>query len=302
MMKPRVLVTGARGFIGSHTLPMLLSRGYEVVAVTSSGDCTTRGDIKYVKTDLRDPLLAGELVYAVKPTHLLHLAWVTEHGAFWTSPENSNWVLGSLALYRAFAAIGGQRVLTAGTCAEYDWEFGRCVESDTPLIPATPYGKAKLKLFRAQDALFAESGISTAWGRVFLCYGPHEDPKRFVPSVITSLLRGEEAKCSSGEQQRDFLHARDLASAFVHLLDTDVTGAVNIASGQPIPLANVATRIANVIGRPDLLRLGAIPPAPNDTSVLYGDVRRLTEEAGWRPEMSLEQGLRQTVEWWARSL
>jgi nucleoside-diphosphate-sugar epimerase len=101
---------------------------------------------------------------------------------------------------------------------------------------------------------------------------------------------------------RDFLYVQDVADAFVALLESDVTGPVNIASGQPIAIKDMVYKIAEQIGRSDLIQLGSIPAATNDTLLLVGDVTRLSQEVGWLPQFDLETGLKQTIIWWEKQL
>jgi nucleoside-diphosphate-sugar epimerase len=278
----RVLVTGSGGFIGRRTLAPLAARGFEVLRNTE---------------DLLAPGAAERVIAAVQPTHLLHLAWYAEHGKFWTSPENVRWVEASLALLRAFAAGGGQRAVVAGTCAEYDWTVGDgTLREDAPLRPATLYGSAKAGLNEVAGAFAAGAGCSFAWGRVFFLYGPDEAPGRLFASVARSLLAGEPARTSSGEQVRDFLHADDVAAAFVALTDSSVTGPVNLASGVPVAVRDLVAEIALATDRAELLELGALPQRPGEPPRIVADVRRLREEVGFRPEFDLAGGVAAAVE------
>jgi nucleoside-diphosphate-sugar epimerase len=299
----RVLVTGGTGFIGRQALAALAERGFEVHAVARREPPAELASLAaWHQFDLLDPEGAEGAVAAAEPTHLLHLAWFAEHGAFWTSPENVRWVEASLRLLRVFAGSGGRRAVMAGTCAEYDWSFGTLVEEETPLRPATLYGAAKRGLHEVARAYAAGAGFDLAWGRVFFLYGPHEDAGRLVSSVIGSLLRGEEARTSEGTQVRDFLHVADVADAFAALLASDVTGAVNVASGDGIEIRKVVQRIGELTGREDLLSIGALPARDGDPPQLVADVRRLRDEVGWRPHFSLDQGLREAVDWWRGEL
>ena len=238
------------------------------------------------------------LLAAVRPTHLLHFAWIVTPGLYWTSPDNFRWVEASLRLLRSFAEHGGRRVVMAGTCAEYDWNYGYCREGVTPLAPATLYGQCKHAMRILSEAFAAQVGLSAAWGRIFFPYGPHEYSSRLVPSVVCSLLRGQTARCSHGHQIRDFLHVQEMADAFTVLLESEAEGAVNVASGQPVALREVIFKIADLLERPDLVELGALPALAAEPPLLVGDVRRLTEEVGWTPQRTLDEGLRDTVNWW----
>ena len=288
----KLLFTGASGFIGRHALPYLLECGYEIHAVASQtislDGCTVH------TANLLNPVEVSRLVETVRPTHLLHLAWYVEHGKFWTSPENTRWVEASLHLLNAFIANGGRRVLTTGTCAEYETGHSICVEDETPCEPATLYGVCKYRLYRMQTEMCGRAGVSSTWARIFFLYGPGEPERKLVPSVITSLLRGEPAATTHGEQVRDFLHVEDVARALVAILDSNIEGAVNIGSGEAITQRHVIETIARLIGRLDLLQLGVIPAAANDPERLVPDVSRL-RSTGFTPKHTLTHGLADVI-------
>lgn len=295
-MSKRILITGATGFIGRHSLPILLARGHEVHAVGRHP--TAADEVVWHRVNLLEPGCASRLVRDVKPTHLLHLAWVTTPGKYWSASENLNWVQASLELMLGFAEAGGRRAVCAGTCAEYDWRFGYCSEDVTPLRPATLYGASKAGLQLVLELFARERGISLAWGRIFFPYGPHEAGERLLPSVINGLLRREKVPCTPGDQVRDFMYVRDVADALVALLESDVAGAVNVASGEPIAIRQLVTLVAERLNGLELVQFGALPVRDNDPPLLVADVRRLMNEVGWRRRYSQGDGLNQTIDWW----
>jgi nucleoside-diphosphate-sugar epimerase len=294
----KLLFTGATGFIGRHCLPFLLEKGYEVHAVSSRGSVDDFPNIHWQRADLLDPGQVFGLMARVKPSHLLHFAWVTTPGSYWTSAENLRWVRASLDLLEAFAKNGGRRAVMAGTCAEYDWQYGYCSEQITPVKPSTMYGICKHSFHIMEEAFARQTDLQTAWGRVFFLYGPHEYPDRLISSVIRALLKGEPARCSHGKQIRDFLYVQDIAEAFVTLLESQILGAVNVASGYPIAIKDVINKIAEKLGRRDLVELGALPVSEHEPHLLVADVSRLTNEVGWVPKYDLDRGLEQTINWW----
>ncbi|MGI8730953.1 MAG: NAD-dependent epimerase/dehydratase family protein, partial [Solirubrobacteraceae bacterium] len=240
-----------------------------------------------------------ELLAACAPTHLLHLAWYAEHGRFWTSTENLRWVAATIALVQAFAEHGGERAVLAGTCAEYRWgAVGPCVEGVTPLEPATLYGTAKHATRAVLQTAAEELGIALGWGRVFFLYGPGEAPGRLVAAVARALVAGERAPTGDGAQVRDLLHVDDAAGAFAALLDSPVTGAANIGSGEGRRLLDVIEEIARAAGRSDLLDIGALPARAGDPAELVAEVARLRDEVGFVPAIELRAGIEQTVGWW----
>jgi nucleoside-diphosphate-sugar epimerase len=276
MAVKRVLVTGAGGFIGRHTLPLLQARGFEVHRV--------RRDV----TDLLDETTQKRLIESVRPTHLLHLAWDVTPGKYWTSLSNIAWVQASLSLFRIFAQHGGQRWIGAGTCAEYAW---------TGAMAESLYGIGKLSLGQLQQSLARELAVSFAWGRIFYLYGPHEPRGRLVPSLVRSILQGETALCRHDHLLRDMLHVSDVARAFVEGLDSDLTGPFDIGSGEPVRLGMVAELIAGLCGRPELLQLGNGQFPSNDSPEIVANISRL-QSIGFIPKFTLIDGLRDTVEWW----
>lgn len=298
MMVRRVLVTGATGCVGRFALPRLVRQGWTVTAVRSRSEAVPLDGVTWLQADLLNPSDMRRVVTESGATHLLHLAWSIVPGKWASAPENLSWMRSSLDLLFAFREAGGTRVVSAGSCLEYDWGYGYCSEDRTPLSPRTLYGASKHALQLMQSALSASGAFSAAWGRIFFLYGPHEHPDRLVASVIRSMLAGEAARTSHGRQIRDYLYADDVADVFVRLLESDFTGPVNVGSGQPIALKDIVCRIGELMGRPDLIELGAIPAAPTDTPLVVADTARLSAALGWTPAWDLTRGLEATIAWW----
>lgn len=295
-----VLLTGASGFLGRQTIGPLRQRGFVVHAVTQRAEaaCGAQPDVIWHRADLLDPAARHRLLAEVKPSHLFHLAWYTEPERYWTAAENDEWRDASLDLLAVFADAGGSRALLVGSCAEYDWnrhDSRPWRESDL-CLPASAYGRAKHALAQSAAKLARQSRVSLAWARIFLLFGPGEHPQRFVPQMIAALLRGEEARCSSGHQIRDFSDTRDAAAALAALLASGVEGPVNIGSGWGVPLGEVAQTLAALAGRRELLRPGAIPDRAGEPDYIVADIARLRDEVGFHHQANLEERLAQCFE------
>jgi nucleoside-diphosphate-sugar epimerase len=296
----RVLLTGVTGMIGRHCVPVLIQRGFEVHAILHRMRLEKITGLHQYQIDLLEPGAVSAVARSIAPTHLLHLAWspMPRGWAAETEAEARPWVDASMTLARQFTLAGGQRVVMAGTCAEYDWSGGLCSEDKTPIRPVSAYGICKDALHREMKSFCREMGIDHAWARIFFVYGPHENPRRLVPSVIRSLLHDEIARCSHGNQIRDYLYVEDVAEALITLLESGAYGSFNIGSGQPVRLRDMVMQIAETVGRPDLVRFGELVTNDAEAPLVVADTHRLKSIIGWEPRYLMEQGLRKTISWW----
>jgi nucleoside-diphosphate-sugar epimerase len=297
----RVLVTGASGFVGRAAVAALRARDYEVHGSARTPRAEVEVD-EWHAADLLDPAAAAALADEVRATHLLHLAWTTAHGGLWSDPANLAWSRSTCALVEAFAGAGGSRAVLCGTCAQYAWDAtadpaSQLSEATSPRGPASLYGVAKQATEELLEAWSAAVGMSFAAALVFFPYGPHEAPQRLVSSVARSLMSGQDAQVTAGTQVRDFIHVADCGAALAALVESEVSGAVNVGTGVGVSVAEVATCVARIIGREDGLRLGALPSADGGTRVV-ADVGRLRDEVGFVPRHDLDSGLRDAVDWW----
>jgi len=289
----RVLLTGGSGFLGRYVLDSLRRQGIETVTLGRR----RAPDSAFAHLIEADLLAASDFASLVKEsgaTHLLHLAWYAEHGKYWTSPLNLRWVEATTRLLEAFCEAGGQQAVLAGTCAEYDWSHGYCREDNTPLNPATLYGTAKDATRRLVMAACAQHQVPCAWGRVFLPFGKGEARLRLIPSLI-EVFRGKRPPFGvDATAYRDFLHASDVAEAFVALLRGGASGAYNISSGEPVQLGDVVRELARLLDADPQVVLSLTTGCPGEPPLLVGENLKL-KTLGWQPVLSLAQGLERTV-------
>ncbi len=300
-MTHRVLLTGAGGFVGSQLARQLLAEGHEVTAlINPTTDRWRIRDIEnrlsLVNSDLTNLKSIADRIREARPDICIHLAW---HG--WagqaSADENLSSLSVSLELLKMVPAIGCDRFVAAGTCYEYLLGDHPLAET-TPLRPHNVYGLCKKAMFEICQEFGNLAGLRVLSPRLFYSYGPFEDARRVVPAIALCLLKGEVAKVTPGMQIRDYLHVEDVAGAIWAAAQSAATGAVNIASGEPITIAELVRTIGRLLGKSHLVAIGAVGYRENDPMQVFADTTRLRQEIGWSPRYTLETGLAHTLAWW----
>lgn len=289
----KVLLTGASGFLGRYVLQCLEQHGIEVVTM-GRRQAPDSQFAQFIETDLLANPDFAALVKQADATHLLHLAWYAEHGKYWTSPLNLRWVDATVRLVEAFCATGGKHVVAAGTCAEYDWLHGYCLEDNTPQNPATLYGVAKDAARRLTIEICKQHQVTCCWGRVFLPFGAGEASVRLIPSLIDVFQGTRSAFGVNAAVYRDFLHASDVAEGFFALLRCEASGVFNISSGQPLQLRELVQALAMQLNADPELVLRLTTQRTGEPPLLVGANLKL-KALSWQPAQTLAQGLAQTL-------
>ena len=288
-------MTGATGFIGSHVVRELLRRGHVVEAPIRSGASEHRlpagaSGLTTWPLDLSDGDAVASMFTNLRPDAVIHLAWYAEPGAYLRNVERN---LGSLenSLRLLRLASGGRstrRVVLAGTCLESVAGAGGAHE---PI-----YAVAKRALHDVAVRSHGD-GMQVTCAHIFSVFGPWEDERRAVPSVIRGLLAGRPVDVGEGTQLRDYVHVSDVACAFATILEGDAGPTVDVCSGEPRSLREVFEEIGRATGRNDLLRPGARATGADERFDAVGDPSPL-RALGWRPALPFVQGMRETVAWW----
>ena len=295
----KVFVTGASGFIGSHVTRALLGKGHSVTVLATPDDPLLRlqdmrSSFEVITGMLGDVGILQKALTEFQPEACIHLAWYAEPGQYLHSMENIQSLTASLTLLNVLINIGCRQVVMAGTCAEYDTEFGYLSEP-TPTRPATLYAAAKLSCCLLGQQIAAQAKINFAWGRIFYPYGPQEDKRRLIPSAIDALKQGAAFPASQGEQIRDYIHVKDVAEAFCVLTEKQANGVFNISSSLPVSIRQLLETIGNLMGCQDLIQFGVQPYRNWEPPFICGNNSRL-KNLGWQPSYSLIKGLSETIQ------
>jgi len=299
----RCLVTGATGFIGSHLARWLLRQGQSIAVLIRPGSDMWRiRDVlpatTVIHSDLWRVAEIADQMHTFRPEVIFHLAWQGGNSSkFQNDPAQvfSN-VLGSLTLVRLAKDAGVQRWIGFGTSAEYGRYDTPVSENQIP-TPTTMYGRAKYSTCLLTEKLCEQYGIAFVWIRPFWLYGPYDDPGRMIPYVIAAFLRGEEPALTWGEQQWDYLYIRDAVEAIWLLATGEQTGVFNLGVGQVYLIRTIVECIRDLIDPKLTLGLGRVPYGVRQVMRMQADISKLQKATGWMPRTTLENGLKQTVEW-----
>jgi UDP-glucose 4-epimerase len=300
----KVLVTGGAGFIGSHVVDALVAAGHEVVVVDdlSTGRReNVHPKARFVELDVTDPRLV-DLVRDERPAAVSHHAAQMDVRRSVADPlfDARTNILGTINLLEGARRANVRRVLfvSSGGAVYGEQEVFPAPESH-PTNPVSPYGVSK----RAGElyAFFyqAEYHIPFVALRYANVYGPRQDPhgEAGVVAIFTGrMLRGEPVTVNGdGRQTRDYVYVEDVARANLLALESRATGPFNIGTGIETDVNTLAQLLLAATGSRSPVRHGEAKPGEQRRSVV--DVRRAAAELGWRPEVTLEDGLRRTVAW-----
>lgn len=287
-MNSRVLLTGASGLIGKEAILPLLQAGFTIYALSrkdKKSELSSR--IIPIACDLFDERAVDRACCHAQAQYLLHFAWnVKEDWAI--SHENIYWFETGKQLLHHFAKWGGSRIIMAGSCAEYAVQ-DRDIPENAPLANENLYAANKNALREYAENFCHKNGLSFGWGRIFNAFGHNEYRGRLTAYLIDNFQRGCPVTLRHGSLVRDYMYAKDIASAFVAFLSSDVEGSVNICTGQGISLGDYARIFSDKFGCSDLLTV--LDEPTNQPPRIVGDNKRLSTEVAFHPRFNLNKAV-----------
>lgn len=269
-----VLLTGATGFVGKQIFKALTTHNIRIVPVVRSGKESLFQNQSNVGQIVSSPDIFQESAnwWAEQSDGvdvIVHAAWFAEPGKYLQSSKNMDCLIGSLNLAKGAVQASVKRFVGVGTCFEYDLSTG-VLSKDTPLDPLTPYAAAKAALYMGLSKWLLEQSVEFAWCRLFYLFGDGEDDRRLVPYVHKQISKGESVELTSGRQIRDFLDVSEAGRAIAEIALSDKQGPINVCSGVPVTVRQLAEQIADDYGRRDLLKFGVRPDNLVDPPCVLG--------------------------------
>jgi nucleoside-diphosphate-sugar epimerase len=296
-----VVLTGATGFIGGAVLVELQRRKIRPLVLLRREADRRRfsglaAEDMVVFSRLDEPGLVEKL-RGQQPMAFIHCAWRgvggQERNADFQLAENIPLTRASVNLA---AACGCRQWIGLGSQAEYG-NANRILDETAPTRPTTLYGQAKLAAGQEALALCESSGLAGAWLRVFSTYGPGDHPYWMIPHVIREFLQERAPQVTRCEQKWDYLFVADAAQAIASAADEKISGNFNLGSGTAWPLKTILETIREELGSTIVPAYGAIPYREDQVMHLQANIAKLSAATGWRPQVGLKEGIRQTVAW-----
>jgi UDP-glucose 4-epimerase len=303
----KVVATGGAGFIGSHLVDALVDRGDEVIVVddlSSGAKQHIHPQAEFHQLDIRSRQ-AAELIRRRRPDAVAHHAAQMSVSRSVREPQFDADVnlMGALNLLEAAREVGARFVFASTGGALYGDADVLPTPESYPAWPVSPYGVSKLAFEHYLHCYSVQHGLSYTALRYANVYGPRQNPhgEAGVIAIFCLRLLAEEEPIVNGDgkQTRDFVHVADVVKAHLAALDSDVTGHFNVGTARQVDVNTVFEMIAERIGTSLGKRHG--PPRPGDQRTSALDWTLIRERLGWRPQVSLEEGLTDTVEWFKRA-
>lgn len=312
-MNKKILVTGADGFIGSHLVEELVIEGYQVKAFVLYNSFNTWGwldtldksimdHVEIFQGDIRDPHGVKTAMQGVDA--VFHLAALIAIPFSYHSPDtyvDTN-IKGTLNVLQAARELGNIRTLVTSTSEVYGTAQYVPIDEKHPFQGQSPYSATKIGADRLAESFYRSFDLPVTIVRPFNTYGPRQSARAVIPTIITQLLAGKtEIKLGSLTPTRDFNYVKDTVRGFVEIYESNkaIGEEINIATQKEISIGELAQEMIRQINPQAqiLCEEQRLRPGKSEVNRLLGCNEKIKRLTKWQPQYSLEEGLRQTIQW-----
>jgi len=309
------LVTGADGFIGSHLVEMLVLEGYKVKALSQYNSFNNWGwledvkcidSIEVVTGDIRDPHFCKNISKDVNI--IFHLAALIAIPYSYIAPDSyvDTNIKGTLNICQAAKENGNIRVIHTSTSEVYGTAQYVPIDEKHPVSPQSPYSASKIAADSMAMSYFNSFNLPVAIARPFNTYGPRQSARAVIPTIISQIASGiKEIKLGDTSPTRDFNYVEDTCRGFISIAENDkaLGEIINIGSNSEISIADTLNIIKELMGSEvnfvtDEKRLR---PKNSEVFRLYCDNTKIKKITGYKPKISIEDGLQRTINWFSES-
>lgn len=318
MSGKKVLVTGADGFIGSHLVEELLRQGCSVRAFVFYNSFNSWGWLDHLPKDVRSSVdvFSGDVrdphgvSVALKGMDVVfHLAALIAIPFSYHSPDSyvDTNIKGTLNILQSSRDQGLERVLVTSTSEVYGTAQYVPIDEKHPYQGQSPYSASKIGADRMAESFYRSFDLPVTIVRPFNTFGPRQSARAFIPTVITQLLAGfREIKLGSLAPSRDLNYVKDVVQGFLAIANsaTTIGEEVNIATQSEITMEDMVKKIMTLIGAECRVVMDAQRMRPDKSEVmrLCGANEKIRSMTGWSPKYSLDEGLKETIEWFRHNL
>lgn len=314
----KVLVTGADGFIGSHLVEELLNEGYDIRAFVYYNSFNSWGwldtlpkekldKIEIFSGDIRDPNGVREAMKGIDEVY--HLAALIAIPFSYHSPDSyvDTNIKGTLNILQAARDLNIKRILVTSTSEVYGTAKYVPIDEEHPYQGQSPYSATKIGADRIAESFYRSFDMPITIVRPFNTYGPRQSARAVIPTIITQLLSGaKEIKLGSLSPTRDFNYVKDTVRGFIEIAKSDKTigQEINIATQQEISIGQLAEELIKQINPNAKIVCDEIRLRPENSEVnrLLGSNKKIKELTNWEPKYSLEEGLKETIEFLKKNM
>lgn len=306
-MAGKVFITGATGFIGSHMARRLVREGYEVHALTRSNSDTARirdvesSIVKHIG-NLTDREGIFKILREIEPSHIIHFAVSTAMSGM-TAPADEvvrTNLEGMVNLVDAAKEINIDSFINTGTFLEYGSANRPSKEEESQGIPPEIYSITKLASTHYGQVVAQKEGKPIVTIRLFTPYGPHITKGRLVYNVIASALKNEPIRMTGPKITRDFIYVEDLMDLYLEAMQKarQFPGEIfNAGSGKATTFEDLVKMIVKITDSKSGVEWGALPSVVYDNNLWQADMEKTFSHFSWRPQNTLEDGLKKTSDW-----
>ena len=312
----KVLITGADGFIGSHLTEALLKEADSVKAFVyynsfnkwgwiDSFEPAIQKEVEIFSGDIRDA--HGVKKAMEKCDVVFHLAALIAIPYSYYSPESyiETNVKGTLNVLQAARELSIEKILITSTSEIYGTALYTPIDEKHPKQAQSPYSATKIGADAISESFYRSFNLPVTIVRPFNTYGPRQSARAVIPNIITQLLNDKkEIKLGALHPTRDLVFVKDTVNGFIEIAKSDalIGEEVNIATGKEISIGALAEKIISIldVSASIVTEQQRIRPGKSEVEQLLGSNEKILQHTGWKQQYSIEEGLKQTIEWFGK--
>ena len=310
--RKKVLVTGAGGFIGSHLIERLLDLGADVKGFVRYNSRNDWGLLEIIPPQKLDSLqiVSGDLqdfdavFSAVRDVDVIfHLGSLISIPYSYIRPRDTieNNILSTLNILTAARDLGVEKVVHTSSSEVYGTALYVPIDEKHPLQGQSPYSASKIGADKIAESFYCSFDLPVATIRPFNTYGPRQSARAIIPTIITQAIEQEKIKLGSLFPTRDYTFVKDTVNGFISTAESksSIGEVINIGSNFEISMGDLAQRISSLLNKDIMIMQDSsrVRPLKSEVKRLWCDNAKAKRLLGWEPQVSLDEGLKETIEW-----